>query len=58
MYSMLSDRNFDMLYAYTETKVASSEREMLHVKHVTVGTLCSGIGLVIFRCFLNVMRFT
>lgn len=36
MYSMLSDSNFDVLYVYTVTKVAGSEREMLHVKHVTV----------------------
>lgn len=58
MYSMLSDSNFDVLYMYTVTKVACSEREMLHVKHATVGTLCSDIGWVIYRCFLNVMRFT
>lgn len=36
MYSMLSDSNFDVLYVYTVTKVAGSELEMLHVKHVTV----------------------
>lgn len=33
---MLSDRNFDVLYVYTVTKVAGSEPEMLHVKHATV----------------------
>ena len=33
---MLSDSNFDVLYMYTVTKVAGSELEMFHVKHVTV----------------------
>ena len=36
MFSMLSDRNFDVLYVYTVTKFAGSEPEMLHVKHATV----------------------
>ena len=36
MYSMLSDRNFDVLYVYTVTMVPGSELEMFHVKHVTV----------------------
>ena len=36
MFSILSDRNFDVLYVYTVTKVAGSEPEMLHVKHATV----------------------
>lgn len=46
MFSILSDRNCDVLYVYTVTKGAGSEPEMLHVKHATVWTLCSGIGLV------------